>query len=108
MHKGNYRLVAFSGNVRERIKYLEKRYDILKFFDDKVFTFDHQINKRNLKFYNELLKHINCEPSEAVLIDDSWNNISRAKNAGLKAIHFGYTKQFLTDLQKLNVKINIK
>jgi len=102
-----YRLVAFSGNVRERIKYLEKRYDLLKFFDDKVFTFDYQKNKRDMEFYSELLLHVDCDPSEAVLIDDSWNNISRAQKVGMKAIHFAYTKKFLKDLKKLDIEINL-
>ncbi len=104
----NYRLVAFSGNVKERIEYLEKRYDILKFFNDRVFTFDHQKNKRDLEIYYELLEHIDCDPSEAVLIDDSWNNINRAKKVGLHAIYFAYTKQFLKDLDKLDIKVEIK
>jgi len=102
-----YRLVAFSGNVRERIDYLDKRYNILKYFDDMVFTFDYQKNKRDLSFYEELLDHIDCEPSEAVLIDDSWKNIKRAKQVGLKRIHFSYTKKLLRDLEKIDVKINI-
>ena len=102
-----YRLIAFSGNVRERIDYLDKRYNILKYFDDMVFTFDYQKNKRDLLFYEELLDHLDCEPSEAVLIDDSWNNIHRAEQVGMKSVHFSYTKKLLRELEKIDVKINI-
>jgi len=102
-----FRLVAFSGNVRERIKYLEKRYNILKYFDDMVFTFDYQKNKRDLTFYGELLDHIECHPSEAVLIDDSWKNIHRAKEVGMNGLHFAYTKKLLRDLEKIDVRISI-
>lgn len=102
-----YRLVAFSGNVRERIEYLEKRYNILKYFDDMVFTFDYQKNKRDLELYRELLEHIDCEPSEAVLIDDSWNNVYRAEEVGMKGVVFSYTKKLLRDLEKIDIKIKI-
>ncbi len=98
-----YRIVAFSGNVKDRIKYLEKRYNFLKYFDYKVFSFDYHKNKRRMDFYEELLTHIDCDPSEAVLIDDSWNNIDRAEIVGLRGIHFSYTEQFLKDLKDYGI-----
>jgi HAD superfamily hydrolase (TIGR01509 family) len=103
----NYNIIAFSGNVKERIDYLKKRHSLLKFFDDMVFSYDYHKNKRNLEFYQELLNHLNCDPSEAILIDDSWNNIKRAEKIGINGIYFSYTEQFLRDLEDFDVKINI-
>ena len=102
----NYRLVIFSGNVKERIKYLKKRYHkIFKHFDDAVYSFDYQKNKRDLSFYRELLNHIKCDPSEAIFIDDSWNNIERAESLGLNGIHFSYTEQLLDDFEQYGIEL---
>ena len=79
----------------------------MKFFDDMVFTFDYQKNKRDLSFYEEVLNRLDCNPSEAVLIDDSWNNIKRAEQVGMKGIHFSYSEKLLRDLEKIDVKIKI-
>ncbi|MBY9007068.1 MAG: HAD-IA family hydrolase, partial [Candidatus Lokiarchaeota archaeon] len=103
----NYRLVIFSGNVKERIEYLEKRYHFLKYFDETVFSFDYNINKQKLDFYYELLAHIDCKPEEAILIDDSWDNIRRAKKVGLNGVYFLYTKQLLKTLKKFGIKIKL-
>jgi HAD superfamily hydrolase (TIGR01509 family) len=102
-----YRLVAFSGNVRERIKYISKRYYFLKHFDDMIFSFDYNLSKRNIEFYNELLGHIDCEPAEAILIDNSWRNIKRAKKVGLNGIFYSYTKQLLKNLKDFKVEISL-
>jgi len=103
----SYRIIAFSGNVRERIIYLKKRYSLLKYFNGMVFSYDYNKNKRDLDFYQVLLDHIDCDPAEAILIDDSWDNIKRAEMVGLNGIHFSYTEQFLRDLDAFDVKIEI-
>ena len=101
----HYRIVVFSGNVRERIQYLKKRYSLLKYFDDMVLSYDYHKNKRDLTFYQELLEHIDCNPEEAILIDDSWKNIRRAEIVGMNGIHYSYTEQFLRDIGEFNVEI---
>ncbi|MEJ2252229.1 MAG: hypothetical protein P8Y97_21525 [Candidatus Lokiarchaeota archaeon] len=57
-----YRLIVFSGNIRERVEFLDNRYGFLDHFDDTVFSFDYQTNKNSIDFYNILLNHINCKP----------------------------------------------
>jgi HAD superfamily hydrolase (TIGR01509 family) len=102
-----YKLVAFSGNVKERIKYIQKRYDFLKYFDDMIFSFDYKRSKKELELYHELLNHIDCEPSEAILIDNSWGNINRAKKVGLNGIFYSYTKQLFENLKEFEVRLNL-
>ncbi len=101
----SYRLVIFSGNVRKRIEYLDQHYDFLKYFKDFVFSFDYQINKRDMKIYEELLNHIKCEPEEAVLIDDCVSNLDRAATFGLNGIQYIYSEQFFNDLKSFNIEL---
>lgn len=105
--KNNYRLVIFSGNIRERVEYLDNYSGFLKYFDDAVFSYDYQTNKDNIEFYKELTKHIDCEPSQAIVIDDEKKNILMARSLGFKGIHYYYTKKLIEDLKKFNIEINI-
>ncbi|NHJ26290.1 MAG: hypothetical protein EAX89_17055 [Candidatus Lokiarchaeota archaeon] len=102
----NYRLVIFSGNIRERVEYLNKKCEFLKYFDDTVFSFDYHTSKDNLEFYKELIDHINCNPSEAILIDDEKKNIQLARSLGFNGIHFYYTEKLIKDLKKYNIDLN--
>ena len=104
--KKNYRLVIFSGNVRERIEYLDEKCNFLRYFDDTVFSFDYQKNKNEIEFYKELIKHLDCEPSEALLIDDEKKNIMIARSLGLNGIHYYYTEKLINDLKKFGINVN--
>ena len=105
--KKKYRLLIFSGNVRERIEYLNKKCDFLKYFDDTVFSFDYQKNKDDIEFYEELINHIECETSEAILIDDEKKNIKIARSLGFKGIHYYYTEKLVVDLKNYGIMVDI-
>ncbi|MFX1378216.1 MAG: HAD-IA family hydrolase [Promethearchaeota archaeon] len=106
LKKNNYRLLIFSGNIRERIDYLEKKCGFLKYFDDTILSFDYKMNKDDIEFYNELIKHLECEPSEAILIDDEKKNIKIARSLGLKGIHYYYTEKLIEDLKKYGISLD--
>ncbi len=102
-----YRLIAFSGNIRERIEYLDERYDFLRYFHDMVFSYDYKLNKENIEFYEELLKHLDCEPQEALMIDDEKINIEKARSVGLNTILYYYTEQLVEDLKNYDINVNL-
>lgn len=101
--KKSYRMIIFSGNVRERIEYLDKKCHFLKYFDDTVFSFDYQQNKNEIEFYEELKSHIDCKPSESILIDDEKKNLKIARSLGFNAIHYYYTEKLIEDLKKFGI-----
>ena len=104
--KKNYRLVIFSGNVRERVEYLDNKCNFLRYFDDTVFSFDYQKNKNEIEFYKELIRHLKCKPSEALLIDDEKKNILIARSLGMNGIHYYYTEKLIEDLKKYDISLN--
>ena len=106
LKRNNYRLLIFSGNVRERIEYLEKKCGFLKYFDDTIFSFDYKMNKADIEFYKELIKHLECEPSEAILIDDEKKNLKIARSLGFKGIHYYYTEKLIEDLKKYGISVD--
>ena len=102
-----YRIIIFSGNVKERIQFLDEKYDFLKYFDDFVFSYDYQKNKHEKEFYEILLKYLDCTPSEAILIDDEKKSIKFAKSFGINTIYFCYPNQLITDLKNYDIHLNI-
>ncbi len=102
-----YRLVVFSGNVRERIEFLENRYNFGKLFDDFVYSFDYQKNKNDIEFYRELLNHIECDPSEAILIDDERKSVKYGQSVGLNTIVYFYTDHLINELKKYEIEIDL-
>ena len=105
--KENFRLIAFSGNIRERVTYLEERYNFLKYFHDTVFSYDYQLNKGDIEFYEEMIKHLDCEPHEALMIDDESINNEKAESLGLNSITYYYTEQLVDELKKFDIYINL-
>ena len=101
----NYRVIVFSGNIKERVDYLDKKYGLYDDFDDFVFSFDFGLTKRDVKFYKILLKKIKSKPRECVCIDDSQRVLALEKSFGMKTILFKNAKQVKADLKKLGVKI---
>jgi len=106
--KNNYRLVVFSGNIKERVDFLQERYKFLDNFHDWVFSFDYHKNKNDLAFYKELIQHINCQPSEALLIDDEQKNVQKAQSLGLNAIQYYYTEHLIYQLRKYNINFDLE
>jgi len=102
-----YRLIAFTGNIRERVEYLEERYNFLKYFDETLFSYDYQMNKGQIEFYEEMIKHLDCEPNEALMIDDEPKNNERAESLGLNTITYYYTEQLVEEFKKYNININL-
>ncbi|MFX0069638.1 MAG: HAD-IA family hydrolase [Candidatus Hermodarchaeota archaeon] len=103
----NLRLVIFSGNIKERIDFLDNRYQFLRFFDDYIFSYDYQKNKNDIEFYKILLEKINCEPTEAIFIDDEKKNIKIAESLGINGILYYYTEQLIDELNNYNIPIKL-
>jgi FMN phosphatase YigB (HAD superfamily) len=101
----DYRLIVFSGNIKERVEFLDDRYDFLKWFEDSVFSYDYACNKSEKAFYEELIKHLECEPSEALLIDDKYETIQIAERFEIQTVLFSFTEQLVEDLHLYGIKL---
>ena len=101
----NYRLVVFSGNIEDRIKYVDEKYGILDNFDDCLFSFDSGMDKTDGEFYErQLLKAIGCEPGECVYIDDEQRYLDIARPLGINTILFESPSQLADAFRGLGIK----
>ncbi|MFX1531125.1 MAG: HAD family hydrolase [Promethearchaeota archaeon] len=103
-----YRLIAFSGNIKERIIFLDSRYDFLKFFHKTLFSYDYHYLKTDREFYNILIAHLHCKPSETLLIDDSFEVIEIARSLGFHTLLFLYSEQLIKELSFYGVIISLE
>ena len=84
------------------------RWQIADAFDDIVISAEVGLAKPDQRIYNLAVARLGILPEEAVFIDDVWENVESAHNAGLQAIHYKTRKQVLQDLlDKLVHQTNI-
>jgi len=100
-----YRVVAFSGNIKERIEYLENKYEFKKDFDALVLSYQEGFSKTDIDFYKLLTQKSKCEPSEAIYIDDKKEFVDLGKTVGLNGIVFENIEQLVKDLKVLGIEI---
>ncbi len=96
-----YKIMAFSGNVKDRINYLEKKYNFRKLFDREVYSFEHGLIKRDQAFYDILIAEAGCAPGEIVHID---NQKKVKKICLIKGINFILYKKH--NIEKLKQKLS--
>ncbi|MGV9174088.1 MAG: HAD hydrolase-like protein [Promethearchaeia archaeon] len=106
LKKEGYHLVVFSGNVTEKVQFLEERYNFKQHFDAHVFSNECCLNKRSLPFYKELTNHVKSEASEAILIDDQRRNLSFAEKVGFNTILYFTCHDLIQELEKYGVQVN--
>lgn len=83
---GKYKLFIFSGNIKSRVEYLEKKYIFRKYFDLEVYSYDCHFNKLQKEFIDILIKKSGLSPQEMIYIDDSEEFLKAAQELGMKTI----------------------
>ncbi|MDQ5938473.1 MAG: hypothetical protein QG603_272 [Patescibacteria group bacterium] len=98
-----YKVVAFSGNIKERIEYLNHKYDLLQDFDDFVLSYEIGYSKLEPEFFKILIQKINCQADEAILIDDNQKFVNLSIELGFHGLVFKNIEQIKNDLIKSGV-----
>lgn len=109
--KSKFKLGIISGNIKERIKYLDKKYDFRKYFDVEIYSFDMRITKPDKLMWKKSLELLHLNAEECIYVDDNPESIDTANSLGFKTILFKDVPQMkkeLTDLTKSIHEINQK
>jgi HAD superfamily hydrolase (TIGR01509 family) len=75
-------------------------------FDVAVFSCAEGIIKPDRRIYEITVEKLDCQPRQAVFIDDRPENVNGAKQAGLNAFLFKDIEQLKSDLARLGVGID--
>jgi FMN phosphatase YigB (HAD superfamily) len=103
---GRYTLIAFSGNIKSRVEYLDKKYNYRRLFDWEVYSYDHRANKGEKEFVEVLIKESGLHPREMVYIDDSLESVNRAQEFGITSLVYeaGNMQKLEHDLKNLGIE----
>lgn len=97
MLKGRYKIMAFSGNIKSRIDFLEKKYQFRNLFDVEVYSFIHGLSKEDKKFAETMIRESGVKPGEILYVDDNEKHAMHAKKLGVKVLI--YTRGEIQKLQ---------
>jgi len=103
--KNKYKIIAFSGNIKSKVEYLDKKYHFRRYFDDEIYSYDYCFNKKEKKSFEILMKKSGNKPEEILLIDDGEKHINLAKKLGINAVIYqtGKIKKLEEALRRLGV-----
>ena len=108
LKKLDYRIIIFSGNMKTRVEYLDKKYNFLKNFETAVFSFNEGYTKPDLEFFDALVRSLGCDPGQAFLIDDREFNIAYMKEKyGMDGAIYsqGQIENLINKLKEIGIKI---
>jgi putative hydrolase of the HAD superfamily len=89
--KKKYALGLLSNAWSGARDFLTRKYDFLDIFDVSIFSAEIKMAKPDPKFYFWILEKLELKPQEAIFVDDFIENISAAKEIGLRTVHFKNT-----------------
>lgn len=103
-----YRLVIFSGNIKSRIEYLERKYHFRKYFDLEIYSYDYHVTKPDKKFIEILIGQLGGKPEEMVYIDDVEECVIIAKSFGINAIVYesGKVRRLENELRGFGIDLS--
>jgi putative hydrolase of the HAD superfamily len=81
-----YRIVAFSGNIKSRVAFLEDKYHFRHLFDVEVYSFDFHMTKPERAFVETMIAKSAARPEEIVYIDDNDIYGQPARDLGVNVI----------------------
>lgn len=83
---GSYLLGIFSGNIRSRVEYLDRKYDFRRWFDVETYSYDHRMSKPDPAFVEAMLADVGRPPSRIVYLDDRESCLAPAVRRGVHGV----------------------
>jgi putative hydrolase of the HAD superfamily len=79
---------------------LDEQYHFYQYFDYIFNSYELGKGKRDLSLFDDIAQRLQLPPSSLLFVDDSADNIARARAAGWKVIHYVDQDSFMQELQK--------
>ncbi|MGD0329980.1 MAG: NIF family HAD-type phosphatase [Nitrososphaeria archaeon] len=98
-----YKVAVLSDNTKERVEYLNRKYNLDKEFDCYVYSFEHGMLKPNKRLLKILFQKLNVKDDEVIIVDNSTVNVEFFRKFGVQTILFksvGQVKRELSNLLK--------
>jgi 2-haloacid dehalogenase len=99
------RLLALTNWSHDTFPIAVERFKFLSWFDGVLVSGTEGMKKPDPAIFALLISRYKIDPSKAVFIDDSEDNIISGRAAGLHALHFKDAKRLRSDLSQLGLPI---
>jgi putative hydrolase of the HAD superfamily len=105
--RGHYKIIAFSGNIKSRVQYLEHKYRFRRLFDVEIYSFDYHVTKPDKRFVEIMLEKAGCEPQEVAYVDDNDGYAQPARELGIQVVIYkrGESAKLKAELKQLGIRI---
>jgi HAD superfamily hydrolase (TIGR01509 family) len=102
-----YSIIAFSGNIKSRIDFLEEKYRFRHLFNLEIYSFDYHMTKPERGFVEVMIEKSGVAPEEIVYIDDNDSYAKPARELGVHVIIYrrGGVRQLREELQRCGVTL---
>ncbi|MBI1996607.1 MAG: HAD-IA family hydrolase [Deltaproteobacteria bacterium] len=81
-----YSMIAFSGNIKSRVAFLEEKYHFRHLFDIEVYSFDFHMTKPEPEFVRVMIERSGARPEEIVYIEDNESYAKPARDLGVNVV----------------------
>lgn len=99
--KPSFNKIAILSNMHfDCLNFLEKNYNWLSLFDEKIFSCNLRLVKPDLLIYKYCIDRINLQPMDCLFVDDTEENILVGRSLGLRTILFNSFNDFKKELYK--------
>jgi len=105
--KANYQIIAFSGNVKSRVDFLEEKYRFRCLLDKEIYSFDYHMTKPDKRFVETMIEQLGCRPEEIVYIEDNDRYAEPARELGVRVLLYskGDLRRLEEELRTLGVRV---
>ena len=102
-----YLIIAFSGNIKSRIDYLEEKYRFRHLFDLEIYSFDFNLTKPDRAFVDVMIAKSGVRAEEIVYLDDNDSYAQPARELGVKVVIYrrGEMSRVLQELRRYGVEL---
>ena len=100
-----YQTALISNAFNDLREVLTTHFNIADAFDVIVISGEEGVMKPDPRLYQIALEKLDCQPHEAVFIDDFAHNVEGARSIGMAGIHFSTEIDLSAELAKLGIKV---
>lgn len=102
-----YDFILLSNDVKEWSRYLLELHGIQKYFKGSIVSGEIHMRKPEKRIFDHIVEHIQCNPQECILVDNSIQNLNAAQNAGINTVLFNrdhetYSGNVVNNFQELD------
>ena len=100
-----YRLVIVSNTNEAHMEWARPRYELFRYFDALIFSYDVRAMKPDRRFYAAAQKAAGCAPAACLFTDDLAENVAGAQAFGFDGVVFTGAEAFTAALAERGIQL---